>query len=77
MTKVAVVGGVVVVAGLCFLGAIGFTAALVPVVTAAVIVIFIAGGNWLHGWSGTTRSSGPPASSTVPPPREDRGEDGP
>lgn len=44
-TKLALVGGVLIVAALCVLAAIGFTPAVGPLVTAALLVVFIAGGN--------------------------------
>jgi hypothetical protein len=48
-SRVAVAAGVVVVAGLIALVAIGFHDALTPLVTVAALVLLIGGGNLLYG----------------------------
>jgi hypothetical protein len=43
--------GVLVLAALCTLAAIGFTAMIGPLVTVAVLLLLVGGGNWLGGRS--------------------------
>ncbi len=49
MSRVALAGGALVVAGLIVLVAIGFHDALTPLLTIAALVILIGGGNLLYG----------------------------
>jgi len=48
-TRLAWVIGLVVLAGLCTLGAIGFTSIIPVLITLAVLVVMVAGGNLLSG----------------------------
>jgi hypothetical protein len=57
MTRVALVGGVVILGFLCWLAAIGFTAVIAPLVTVFVLIVLIGGGNWLSD-RGSARGSG-------------------
>ncbi len=47
--RVAIAAGVLVVVGLIIVVAIGFHAALTPLVTIAALVLLIGGGNLLYG----------------------------
>jgi hypothetical protein len=45
----ALVLGVMALGAMCALAAIGFTMLVAPLVTVAVLVVMVAGGNLLHG----------------------------
>lgn len=47
VTRIAVVAGIAALGFLCWLAAIGFTAAIGPLVTLAALFVLVAGGNWL------------------------------
>lgn len=47
VTRLAVFAGIAVLGFLCWLAAIGFTVVIAPLVTIAVLVVLVAGGNWL------------------------------
>jgi len=49
VTRIVVAASVVVLGVLCYLAAIGFTAVIAPLVTVAVLIVLVAGGNLLSG----------------------------
>lgn len=53
-TRLALIGGVVVLGLVCWLAAIGLQAATEGLVTVVTLVVLVAGGNWLAG-RGTPR----------------------
>jgi hypothetical protein len=55
VTKLTAAGAVVLLGFLCWLAAAGFTAMRVVLVSGAVLVVLVAGGNWIGGRS-TPRS---------------------
>jgi len=64
MTKIALVVGVAVVGFLCYLAAVGSSAAAALVITGVALVVFIGGGNWISGR--TTPGARPPAAPASP-----------
>jgi len=58
-TRLALVLGVFVLAGLCVLAGIGFTPAIAVLVTLAVLVLFVAVGNLVSGRPGQPRFARP------------------
>jgi len=62
VTRLAVACGLVVVVALCWLAAVGSSAATEVVVTVFVLAVLVGGGNWLSGRSVPPR---PPAPGTA------------
>lgn len=56
-TRIALAGGVVLLGVLCWLAAIGFTAATEILVTVFALFVLVGGGNWLSGRSGRPGAS--------------------
>jgi NADH:ubiquinone oxidoreductase subunit 6 (subunit J) len=65
-TRLALVLGLLVLAGVCALAGIGFTPAIAVLVTVAVLVLFVAVGNLVSGRPGKPRFARPPAEATEP-----------
>ena len=59
--------GALIVAGLCVMAATGFTEVVAPLVTLAVLVGLVGGGNWLSGRSGMAHAA-PRGATTAPGP---------
>jgi hypothetical protein len=57
VTRIAIVAGVIVLGFLCWLAAIGFRAVIAPLATVVVLIVLIAGGNFLSD-RGSTHGSG-------------------
>ncbi len=72
MTRVALVLGVLALGALCFLVAIGFTVLLAPLVTAAVLVVLVAGGNYLSSPPARTSPVGAPQGADPEDPDQGR-----
>lgn len=80
MIRVAIAVGLMVLGLLCFLAAIGFTALVAPLVTVAVLVAMVAGGNWLRGGghgSGSGPYGMPPHGEEAAPAPTEAGDDTP
>jgi hypothetical protein len=54
-TRVGIVGGVLVLALVIFLVALGSTALRAPLIALVALVVLVAGGNWLNDWLGIKR----------------------
>lgn len=80
-TRLAVAGGVAATGALCWLAAIGFTAATEVMVTLAALVVLVAGGSWLSGRAGVPAPRGgrprPPAHPPEQPEQPEAGTGGP
>ena len=66
-TRLALVLGVLVLAGLCVLAGIGFTPAIAVLVTVALLVFFVAVGNLVSGRPGKPRFARPVAEEAAGP----------
>lgn len=64
VTKLAVVAGIGLLGVFCWLAVAGFTALGIVLITATVLLVMVAGGNWL-----SARSGGPPTGRGASPPR--------